>query len=219
LDLIQHLLELNPYCADAYLLLAGATSDPEQAYLYLRHGLQAAELDLGEGFIAENRGDFWLIDETRPFIRIKFAYAELCWELENQTEAIHHLEDLLSLSPNDSVGARYLLLAVYLDRKRLDDAERLLETYEDDIDASFAYDRVILEFLRHGKSARLKMLYRNARKANRHVPDYLLGLMPLPETMPDLYSPGDSYEAALYVNSHFQLWIKLPRLLEWMAGQ
>ncbi|GGD94249.1 tetratricopeptide repeat protein [Paenibacillus nasutitermitis] len=219
LEYLHQALKLNPYNADVYLILSQFCRTPERAITFVKHGLVAAELDLGESFIEENRGHFWLISETRPYMRIKFAYAELCWDLEDYEEALKHLEDLLSLSPSDNIGARYWLLAVYLDRRRLDDAERLLKTYEDDTDSSFVYDRFILEFLRRGKSAKLTTLYRNARKANKHVPGYLFGSKPLPENPSDDYSPGDADEAAHYVNSHLQLWIKLPGLLEWMSGQ
>ncbi|MFX3634182.1 MAG: tetratricopeptide repeat protein [Candidatus Pristimantibacillus sp.] len=218
-ELILQSLQLNPNNCEAYLQLAQGVDKVENALLYLKLGVEAGEHDLGQAFIEETRGHFWLEYSTRPYMRIKFEYADVCWGQYDITEATRQLEDILDLNPDDNMGARYLLSAVYLDQQRLDDAEKLLDTYAIDQTAFFEYDRFLLEYFRNGLSAKLKLMYRNAKSTNKYVPDYIIGKKTLPVFPPDSYGHGDVNEAEYYLDSHYQLIVQHPALLKWMEKQ
>ncbi|MDT3427816.1 tetratricopeptide (TPR) repeat protein [Paenibacillus forsythiae] len=219
-QLAKAALELDPDNTGAYLLLADEAEGEQEARALLKAGMEAGRRELGSAFFAENKGHFWLIPETRPYIRLCTSYAGSCWFGGAADEAAGVLEHILELNPNDNTGARYLLLAVYLYTDRLTEAEKLLKAYgEEDGAASFAYDRMVLEFKRHGVTSRLKMLYRVAKGVNKHVPDYLLGAKMLPHNLPDYIGRGDANEAIEYVIMHSRLWTSVPELLKWMLKQ
>lgn len=216
--LARQALALDPDSPDAYVILGEEADGAEPSKAFFKQGVEAGERALGEPFFRENEGHFWGLIETRPYMRAKYNYAEACWETKDTAEARSQLEHLLKLNPMDNMGARYLLLAVYLDEGRLAEAEALLEEY-DEQGAFFDYDRLILEYKKRGLTAKLKMLHRNALHSNRHIPQLLLGKKKPPAAMPDYYSAGDLNEAVYYVSTHAQLWLTLPELLLWMRDQ
>ncbi|MHA6533764.1 SEC-C metal-binding domain-containing protein [Paenibacillus sp. BAC0078] len=220
IQLAQAALEMYPGSSDAYLILAEESENEEDARAYLKAGITAGERELGDLFFAKNKGHFWGLQETRPYIRICKSYAESCWFGGNAEEAAQTLEHILELNTEDNTGARYLLAAVYLYSNQLDLAEQVLEKYgKDDAAAAFAYDRIILEYKKNGITSQLKMLYRVARGVNKHVPDYLLGVKRLPHNLPDFVGMGDPNEAIEYVIMHSRLWASVPDLLKWMLKQ
>lgn len=219
-QLAEKALEVYPDNADAYLVLAEESENENEARDLLKAGIEAGARELGELFFKENKGHFWGLDETRPYIRICKAYAESCWFGGNAKDAAVTLEHILELNPDDNTGSRYLLAAVYLYSNQLSDAEKLLKEHgKDDAAAAFAYDRIVLEYKKNGITSQLKMLYRVARGVNKHVPDYLLGVKRLPNNLPDFVGMGDSNEAVEYVILHSRLWASMPELLKWMLKQ
>ncbi|WP_042200900.1 SEC-C metal-binding domain-containing protein [Paenibacillus camerounensis] len=219
-QLAEAALEIYPDSSDAYLVLAEESENEQEARVFLKAGIAAGERELGEAFFAKNKGYFWGLAETRPYIRICKSYAESCWFGGKAEEAAEMLEHILELNPEDNTGARYLLAAVYLYSNQLKETEAFLKKYgEDDTAAAFAYDRIVLEYKKNGITSQLKMLYRVARGVNKHVPDYLLGVKRLPHNLPDFVGMGDSNEAVEYVIMHSRLWASLPDLLKWMLKQ
>lgn len=220
IQLAEAALEIYPNSSDAYLILAEEAENEHEARASLKLGMDAGRRELGELFFEKNKGHFWELSETRPYIRICKSYAESCWFGGNGEEAAKTLEHILELNPEDNTGARYLLVAVYLYNNRLDDTDRMLKSFgKDDAAAAFAYDRIVLEYKRNGITSQLKMLYRIARNVNKHVPDYLLGGKRLPHSLPDFIGMGDANEAVEYVIMHSRLWASLPDLLKWMLKQ
>lgn len=220
IKLAETALEMYSDSSDAYLILAEESENETEARAYLKAGIAAGKRELGELFFEKNKGDFWGLHETRPYIRICKSYAESCWFGGDANEAAQILEHILELNTEDNTGARYLLGAVYLYSNQLEQAEQLLEKYgKGDAAAAFAYDQIILEYKKNGITSQLKKLYRVARGVNKHVPDYLLGLKRLPHNLPDFVGMGDSDEAIEYVIMHSRLWANVPDLLKWMLKQ
>lgn len=216
--LAQEALKRYPNLPDAYIILGEETANPAHAKAYFKKGIEAGEKELGAAFFKKHEGFFWGLAETRPYMRAKYNYAELCWYTGDTAEARKHLEELLKLQPEDSLGARYLLSAVLLLTGALKEAEQLLQAYSERT-AAFEFDRMILAYKQQGFTAKLKMLYRNAQHANRHIPEYLLGMKRVPAGIPEAYSPGDQNEAIAYVVSHALVWAKLQDLIQWMKEQ
>jgi hypothetical protein len=61
-------------------------------------------------------------------------------------KAIGHYQALLELNPDDNQGARYPLLGCYLTHREMTLAEGLLQQYEGDAMATFAWGRVLERF-------------------------------------------------------------------------
>ena len=113
--LAKQALDLSPDCADAYTLLAEqAKSRNERADLY-EQAVAAAERALGPETFQEGVGHFWLLLETRPYMRAREALAHTLWTLGRREEAANHLREMLRLNPGDNQGVRYTLASWLLD--------------------------------------------------------------------------------------------------------
>lgn len=206
--LAKQAIDLDSGNADAYLLLSQEADTLEESLRLAQTGMNAAAEGLGEVYFKENTGHFWGLIETRPFMRIKFAYARLLQAADNEAAAAGQYEELLQLCPNDNLGARYELLAIYLNQGELEPAQRLLEEHQEEASTVMVYDRLVLEYLLNGESGELVILADAARKANRFVPVYVTGQKKLSRIRNDYVSPGDEGEAEEYAYSHRQLWAK-----------
>jgi tetratricopeptide (TPR) repeat protein len=180
--------------------------------------MKAGEKDLGRAYFKENKGFFWGLVETRPFMRAKKGYAEMSEFLGDFPEAAKHYEELLILNPDDNQGVRYLLLGVYCQLKKYDQANRLLKTYPED-SAFGTYDCLLVEFGLHGISGTMKSLLQAAKQSNPHVIPYLTGKKRMPSSVPDVYRPGDESEAVVYADARLHIWKQHQPLIRWMAVQ
>lgn len=217
LDLARKALTISADCADAYVLLAEATTDPREARCLYEQGVQAGERALGPEIFKYDAGHFWGILETRPYMRARQGLANVLWHLGEQREAIEHLQAMLKLNPDDNQGLRYVLgnwLLVAGDDATL---EKLLKRYPEAWGAQWTYTRLLLTFRQSGAGRKAEGRLKKAMEANPHVPLYLLGARPLPKRMPGYYGMGDANEAVWYVMESAQAWVETPGALEWLA--
>jgi tetratricopeptide (TPR) repeat protein len=215
--LAENALALNPNCVDAYVILAEKTKSLEDAILMYEKGIQAGERELGKEFFKENKGFFWGLTETRPFMRAKQHYAEALSLLGKVDEAIGQYEELLELNPMDNQGVRYSLFVAYVDAGEYKKASNLLQQY-DEATAHGAYNKLLLELSEKGFTKKAQLLAKAAKKENKYVIPYLVGKKRLPAYPPDYYGFGDENEAIVYADMHLHLWKKIDGLAEWLKN-
>lgn len=202
--LIQEALEVYPNSPDAYLLLAEDERNVERHVELLEKAVQVGEKDLGKKFFMKNRGHFWGLVETRPYMRAKATYAMALEDNGLMEKAIQTYEDLLNLNPNDNQGIRYLLLPLYLEED-FEAAHDLLKEY-DEPSATFMYSKALLMYKEEGiTNASIKAL-EDAEESNPHVMNYLLGNKKIPDESPRYVGIGDEQEAIAYVQENIHLW-------------
>jgi tetratricopeptide (TPR) repeat protein len=193
--LAKRALRLDPDCVDALVLMTDLDAPSTKARIEgLKKAAEAGERALGTKFIRKNKGHFWLLLETRPWMRALDRLASELKEARLNLAAIGIYERMLELNPNDNQGERDPLLGLYLTVGDLKGAGKLLKKYEDDALANFAWGRVLERFLagdHAGATAALEI----ARVANHHVELYMTARKPLPEVPPEVYSPGSEEEA------------------------
>jgi len=216
--LAKQALEIYPDSPDAYVIFAEHATTPKKALQYYLQGVKAGERDLGPDYFEENRGHFWGLVETRPYMRAKAGYAKMLWLLGRHQEAIREYEEMLDLNPNDNQGIRYLLLTCYIERREYEKAKQLLDSY-DEPTAYFAYSRLLVEYALKGIGFKLKKLLEEAVEANPHVIPYLLGQRLLPEEPPEYIGFGDESEAVAYAYENIHLWHREKPLMLWLAKQ
>ncbi|PGV51512.1 SEC-C metal-binding domain-containing protein [Bacillus sp. AFS037270] len=216
--LAEEALKLNPNCVDAYVILAEKTKSLEEAILLYEKGIQAGERDLGKNFFKENKGYFWGLLETRPFMRAKLHYAEALSVQGKVAEAARQYEELLELNPMDNQGVRFSLFVAYMDLGEFKKAHGILKEYEETT-AQNLYNRLLLELCEHGFTANAEMLLKGAKKENKFVIPYLTGKKRLPAYPPDFYGVGDENEAIVYADMHLHLWKKVDGLEKWLKGK
>lgn len=202
--------------ADAYILLAEQARTRKEALALYERGVAAAERDIGAERFRQEEGHFWLIPETRPYMRARLGLAHLLWTTGRRDEAVRHLHDLLRLNPGDNQGVRYTLAGFLLFLDRDDDLDQLLSRYPDEDSAAWAYTRALLAFRRQGDTIETRRLLKAARKSNKHVPAYLLGQKFPPERQPRYYRPGDETEAVEYIGGFMAGWKATPGAVAWL---
>ncbi|MBC8253442.1 MAG: hypothetical protein H8E35_05375 [Ardenticatenia bacterium] len=217
--LAHEALEICPDCADAYVLLAEEEAGTlGRALEYYQKGVEAGERALGKEYFEEEKaGGFWLLLETRPYMRARRGLANVLWELGRNEEAMIHYQDMLRLNRNDNQGIRYTLLNLLLEMGLNAEARRLLEEYEEDATAEWLYTRALLAFRSGGASQGAESALREALEMNRHVPVYLTGRKRIPLRLPPNIVLGDDSEAASYASAFLGHWRRTPGAVEWLG--
>lgn len=211
LKLAKEALELYPYHPDAYNMIAEAEQDPGKQLQLFKKGMQVGETDLGEAFFKQNKGMFWGLSETRPYMRAKFNYAMLEAAVGQLETAVKQCEELLELNEMDNQGVRYMLFVMYFDLGMYKQAKKLLDRFDESHTTTGAYNQVLLEYALNGITAAFKKLVKKAKEINPNVFGYLVGKKKLPK-----YPNYDQEEAAEYVQGNHYIWSKHPDLIEWV---
>lgn len=213
-------LQISPLCADAYVLLAEETARSlEEALSLYRQGVEAGETALGKEVFHNDVGHFWGILETRPYMRARAGLAQALWKRGEWDEAIAHYQDMLRLNPNDNQGIRYLLIDCLLTAGHDEEARKLLDRYEGDIAASWAWSRALLQFRKNGDQPDSRRALAEAFNTNKHIPAYLLGQKKMPRRLPDYVGIGDENEAVSYVHGGAAAWKAAAGALEWLRDE
>ncbi|WP_246476388.1 tetratricopeptide repeat protein [Salicibibacter cibi] len=190
---------------DRYVRLAEkADTVEEQNDLYF-DGMIKGEAEFGPGFFENNRGLFWGLTETRPYMRAKQGYAETCEQLGALDLATEHYRELLDLNEMDNQGIRYLLLGALMKAGDYEEAKELVNEY-DEPTANMGYNRAYAEYKLNGWTKKAEKGLKEAIDQNPHVPEYLLGKRKIPETIPPFYGIGDENEAIDYAQRYAELW-------------
>lgn len=213
-SLIKEALEIYPNSPDAYLLMGLDAKTDNEKYQYLHQAVIAGEKDLGEAFFQENKGHFWMLPETRTYMRAKAEFANFQYYYGNNTAAIKDFEELLELNPNDNQGIRDLLLPIYIVEGKFDDAKALINRYEQDVTAAFMFNHALLYFYSEGLTAKTKSLLKKADQQNPYVKDYLTGKKAMPRIEYQQFGIGDNREAVTYIQENIQLWQEAAELVE-----
>lgn len=219
--LARQALVISPDCADAWTLLAEASSKPERAREYYQQAVEAGKRALGPQAFQDLAGHFWGHTETRPYMRARMGLAQTLDTLGEHDAAIDHYKALLELNPGDNQGVRYILLAALLTLHRDDEAGTLLreEEYKGDIAAEWQYGDALSVFRREGDTSRARTALSDALRANSHVASMLLDPDSLPDEMPDHFALGSPEEAAACVALLRDAWETTPGALEWLKGR
>lgn len=215
--LAREALALSPRCADAYLVLAHEAREAGEALDMHRQAVTAGAEAVGEAAFEDDVGLFWGLIQTRPYMRARHELALALWRGGDRDEAIDHYQDMLRLNPNDNQGVRYLLMDALLELGRDAEAAALLERYEGDGSAAWAWSDALLAFRRTPAGAAARKALIEAIGINPHVPAYLLGKKRLPRTLPDFIGMGDEDEAVAYVHGAAEAWAVTPGAKAWVA--
>ena len=218
LELAREALQLDPDCVDALMIMARLTSRslPEEIKKAQKI-ISRTEQKMGKKYFEENKGHFWGLVETRPFMRAKSFLVSALRETGKTSEAIRQAEEMLELNPNDNQGIRDSLLGMYLETGNLEGARTLFKNYSSEYFAVFLWGRVLERYL-SGDLEGAARIYRKACERNPYVLDYLTGRKRPSFKLGDFYSPGDESEAILCLQEIGPAWQKHPEAVEWLKS-
>lgn len=218
--LLTEAVELDPRNVDAWRgLMNFEPLGCEEEIAFLRQLVALGEKNLGKKVFQELKGHFWGFLETRPYMRARARLAQRLVQAGRLEEAVTEHEGMLELCPNDNLGIRYGLMALYLALNNLEGANRLFREYDERKHfAMFAWAFVLERYLAGDADGAAEALAA-ARKQNPYAEAYFSGAKKLPKRMPDAYSMGSQEEAVIAWNILQTAWKKHPSAQDWVGGQ
>lgn len=151
-EALQHArkaLQLDKNCLDAEVLVADLTADNGDKLKATYEKLikkEEARLTNAGFFQEENKGDFWLLEETRPYMRLRYSYVRLLLELGKHRKAITQCEEMLVLCEGDNLGVRFLLISLYAFFEDEVNAIRIHKQFEEESSAHMLLPLVVLYY-------------------------------------------------------------------------
>lgn len=216
-ELAQKALDSWPDCIPAYEYLAAKTKSAKERKAYYQKGVDIGQRLFGGDFLQNNRGYFWGITETRPYMRCLDGLARNEAETGQLSKAIVIWEDMLSLNPHDNQGVRYNLLPALLRQHDLTSYHRYRKTYPED-STMMVFNDALVSFMENGDSEESRAQLKASRSHNPYVVPLLLEKAP-PSFSPDSYILNSPEEAFCYANDTWQVWQAAPGAIDWLKKQ
>src|ERR1017187_5058903 len=215
---INKALALDADCIQAYEYLASISPKREAAMAWYEKGIRIGERLFGGEYLKENHGHFWLITETRPFMRCMQGYADMLFISGNIKGCAEILEEMISLNPNDNQGVRDLLLLCLIDLGENAGFRKYAKLYNED-SASFAlFNKALFAFKTEGSSENANKKLKKALQQNRFVAKKLISKQPVTQ-LSEMYGIGDENEADYYVIFAKPIWYKTFGAMAWLKKQ
>lgn len=214
-ELARKALGLDTECIPAYVLLAHLEElNPVRAALFKR-GVDIGMDRFGGAYMQQNRGHFWGLVETRPYMRCLHGYAESLFDMGQLGNALNIWMEMLQLNPDDNGGVRETALLALAALGEKEHFAKLDAQFEDDDMCGTLYNRALMVF--NQKNPDLKKaanLLQAAIKRNAHVPALLFAAGE-PE-FAGAYTVGSREEALNFARFAWGVWLAVPNALEWL---
>lgn len=217
-SLLGQALKLDPGQIDVLLrVLTFLEPSPADEIELLKKIVELAQRNLGEKLFHQSKGHFWLVHETRPYMRARQQLADALFDVGRYQEAVNEFEGMLELNPNDNQGVRYLLLSLNLALGRLAPARKLLKQYDESTFSTVFAWGSLLELVLSGKYQEALKIFPEVRKVNRYTEEYVSGKKAIPENLPEDYSAGSREEAIVFAADIFRAWRSHVKAVGWLA--
>jgi hypothetical protein len=214
--LAKEALNLDPQNVRALNYLAELEKTPEGALKLYQHAVNAGKEQLGETFFNENKGHFWLMLETRPYMTAKLGFAHCLEALDWIDEAIKEYNEMLELNPSDNQGIRYMLSSLLLFTGRYKEFSLLHQKFKDDKSAFWLFNYALYLFATEGATVKANKALLLADRENPNVIDFITQKKEMTRNPEGHYSPGDENEATYYLMDNFRSWMNVENTLDWL---
>jgi len=215
-------VELEPDNLDAasMVLELSCTSSEKLTEKYRDLIAEAEEKLKEQGYFEDdNIGKFWLVFETRPYMRLLEKYASHFVQCGQMRLAISVYEKMLELCTNDNLGVRYTLMHLYT---FLEDEQSALELYEKypEEGTQFLLPLSIL-YYKLGDLRKSNQYLKKLMAVNKDTHKFFNGLMDgsLMESVSDSfsygYSPFTIEEFIVECEENYFLFTSMPEYFVW----
>ena len=207
--LAQEAYKKDPACFDAIIFLSDLENSRSKRDALLEEGLEKERkrLEQQNFFTKENKGIFYGLFETRPYMRGLYTKAYNLVKDGKMRQAIEVCKEILKLNENDNLGARYLLLAIYAYLEEEKDLLKLVKKYDEE-------NLEILFPLLKGDTLKATQYVEEINKANPHVLKLFKGTFRTNHNETDYYKIGEASEVMMYLNQYIFLFISTPGIEE-----
>lgn len=142
-------LELDPDNVDAGAMVAELSTNSIEKLIEKYEVLldkEAKKLKQQGYFNEDSIGNFWLILETRPYMRLYHSYVDALIDCGRIRTAVKHCSEMLRLCENDNLGIRHRLMNLYAHLEDEESAIELFNKYEEERSAMFLIPLSILYY-------------------------------------------------------------------------
>lgn len=215
---LRKALEADPGCCEAKIRLARLESRSDADHLQrLEEAIASEETRLGPVFFKEERGHFWGMTESRPYMRACADRAWLLLELGRLVEAQKAFRALIQLNKHDNQGIRMILGPLCLRLGDLKAYRALRNKFKRVPDLELLWGDVLEAFLLGDldRAAEARVV---ARAENGYLEAYLLGHRKLPKQLPVSYTWKSPEQAACAASHLIPAWTAHPRALGWLKA-
>jgi pentatricopeptide repeat protein len=208
-------LQMDSDCIEAYEYLGSLEPIFETAILYYKNGIEIAKRIYSKTHFKDGIGNFWMIHETRPFMRCMQALADCLRHMGKFHDAISIYEEMIRLNPNDNQGVRDQLLLYLLKINEYNKFIKYDKLYKDDLGAFSSFNRALFAFKTLGSSPRSNEILQKAAASNKYVILRLL-MKTISDDFPEVYGMGDENEAKYYCFFAHQIWHETKGAIDWI---
>ncbi|MEN0045843.1 MAG: hypothetical protein AAF806_02160 [Bacteroidota bacterium] len=208
-------LKLDPDCIAAHEYIGNTYQYYHKRGPHFEKGVEIGRRIFGGDFLKTNKGHFWGVTETRPFMRCLGMLAECYYNPGQTTKAIEIWKEMLELNPNDNQGMRYNLLAALLEQRDLKSYEKYRKEYDDEDSSFFLFSDALKAFIEEGDTTKSRQILRAAIGSNKYVVPIMTSEYP-PEEYPDSYGWGNEDQAIIYAHMAWRAWRRNDGARDWM---
>jgi len=214
-ELALKALQMDPDCIEAYEYLGALEPIPETAILYYKNGIEIGKRVYAKTHFKDGIGNFWMIHETRPFMRCMQAYADCLKNMGRFHDAVSVYEEMIRLNPNDNQGVRDQLQLYLIRINEFNKFRKYDKLYKDDLGAFSSFNRALFAFKTLGSSTNSNEFLKKAIESNKFVIPRLL-MNSISDDFPEVYEMGDENEAIFYCYFAHQIWHETNGAIDWI---
>ncbi len=212
---IEQALLLDINCIEAYEFLGVMENSVEISMVFYEKGIAIGREIFGGPYLKKNKGMFWGLHETRPFMRCLHLYADCLYTLGKVKESVAVLEEIIELNPNDNQGVRDELSLYLIELDDREKFEKYAKMFEWDDMAFSLFNRALFAFKTEGETEHANQQLQKALKQNKFVAARLLSKKEV-SILPEYYGFGDENEAEYYAGFAQFLWRQTEGALDWL---
>lgn len=205
--LLQRALEIYPHNYDAAMqLIFMESQQPNIRLKRLYHLKEEADKRLEDTGLLQEKGHFYQLQGTRPYMRLCHAIMELENGTNNIDGAIKAAEHIIEYNNNDNMGVRYVLSGLYLAKRDFASFEKLWKRYPREISGMCIMDKAIAASMQ-GNDAKYKRYLRQLKDVNPFLYLYFAcgDNDVIVDERFDSYAFGGIEEANVYLEEHAPL--------------
>lgn len=211
-------LQMDPDCIEAFEYLGSLEPIPQTAIIYYKYGIDTGKQIYAKTHFREGVGNFWMIHETRPFMRCMQAYAECLANIGRFYEAVSVYEEMIRLNPNDNQGVRDQLLLYLIKTNEFSKFRKYDKMYKDEPGAFASFNKALFAFKTQGSSGTSNELIQKAAESNKYVIPALIKKSS-PDEFAEYYGTGDKNEAIYYCFFAHKIWHETTGAIDWIKGK
>ncbi|MBF7092367.1 hypothetical protein IUY40_12555 [Flavobacterium sp. ALJ2] len=212
---IKKALKLDSNCIEAYEFLGSIEDVEEIAILFYEKGIRIGRENFKGKFLEKNKGKFWYIHETRPFMRCLKHYSDCLYLMGQAKDAAAVLEEIIGLNENDNQGVRDQLLLYLILLEENEKFEKYTKMFKDDDTTFSLFNRALFTFKTEGETDNTNKQLQKAIKQNKFVVAKLLSKKPIINSS-DYYSWGSEDEADYYAEFAKNIWENTNKASLWL---